>query len=62
MNTTMLKAKDVLTLLGISRSSLYVGVRNGTYPKPLRLGPKGRDCFWKKSDIQAVIDRASKGQ
>jgi predicted DNA-binding transcriptional regulator AlpA len=62
MNTTMLKTKDVLTLLGISRSSLYVGVRNGTYPKPLRLGPKGRDCYWPKEVIQAVIEKAAQPQ
>jgi predicted DNA-binding transcriptional regulator AlpA len=45
MSATMLKTKDVLVLLGISRASLYIGVRDGIYPKPLRLGPKGRDSL-----------------
>lgn len=62
MATEMLRTKDVLMLLGISRASLYIGMREGFYPKPIRLTPKGRNCYWPREAIQNIIDRASKTQ
>jgi hypothetical protein len=56
MNTTMLKAKDVLTLLGHFAVELICGREKWDLPKAFAAGPKGRDCYWPKEVIQAVIE------
>ncbi len=44
---------SVLALLGISRSTLYQNVKNGTFPQPVKLG--ARAVGWRDSDIQKLI-------
>jgi predicted DNA-binding transcriptional regulator AlpA len=58
----LLKTKDVIEALNISRTTLHYGIKAGIFPAPLKLTAGRRANFWKKSDIQAVIDRASKAQ
>lgn len=36
----------------VSRSSWYAGVRNGTFPKPIKLGP--RTTVWDEAEIDAL--------
>ncbi len=43
----------VLAVLGIGRSSFLLGVRDGRYPQPVKLGP--RISAWRVEDIRAVI-------
>lgn len=50
----MLRAQEVLQLLPISRSALYEGVKNGTYPKPVKLG--GKMSAWYVRDIVNYIE------
>lgn len=47
----------VLKILGISKTMFYEGIKVGTYPKPLKLGP--RTSVWRVEDIREVIDRFS---
>jgi predicted DNA-binding transcriptional regulator AlpA len=62
MTAEILRTRDVLRLLGISRATLYVGMRAGIYPKPIRLTPKGHNCYWPRETIQAVIEKATQPQ
>lgn len=39
---------------GLSRSTIYAMMKNGTFPKSLSLG--ARSIGWLESDIQAWID------
>ena len=39
MNDELLRTGDVLSLLGISRSTLDLWVSKGYFPKPHKLGP-----------------------
>lgn len=41
----------------ISKSSWWAGIKEGRYPKPVKLGP--RITAWRVEDIRALIDRAS---
>jgi hypothetical protein len=41
-------------LLPICKSSWWDGVRNGKYPKPLKLGP--RTTVWRVEDIRRLIE------
>lgn len=50
----LMRVDEVLDVLKIGRTSLYRGMREGKYPKPLRLGLRTRR--WRASDIFAVID------
>jgi predicted DNA-binding transcriptional regulator AlpA len=44
---------DVLSLIPISRSSLYTRMQEPDFPKPIKIG--GR-VFWKAEEIHAYID------
>lgn len=55
--TGFLRLKQILTPLGpipISKSTWWQGVRDGRFPKPVRLGPK--TTAWRVSDIRDFID------
>jgi prophage regulatory protein len=41
--------------LPISRSTWWAGIKDGRYPKPVKLGP--RITAWKVEDIRALIER-----
>lgn len=41
-------------LLPISRSSFYQGVKDGLYPKPIKLG---RISVWSVAEIEALLKR-----
>ncbi|MFC3686101.1 AlpA family transcriptional regulator [Hydrogenophaga sp. H7] len=55
---TLLKLPKVLQRLPVSKSAFYEGIRDGKYPKPVKLGP--RAVAWKESDISALIASLSK--
>jgi predicted DNA-binding transcriptional regulator AlpA len=42
-------------LIPISRSSFYQGIRDGIYPKAVRLGK--RTSVWRMSELMRVIER-----
>jgi predicted DNA-binding transcriptional regulator AlpA len=48
---SLLSAKRVAELFGISRRTLYNWVQRGFFPQPLRLGPGGRTMRWTPSQI-----------
>jgi predicted DNA-binding transcriptional regulator AlpA len=45
----------VLAVLGIGKTSFLAGVREGTYPPPVKLGP--RISAWRVEDIRSIIAR-----
>ena len=49
--TKFLKLPEVRTRTGKSRSSIYQGVKDGTFPKPIKLGP--RAVGWIEAEIEA---------
>lgn len=46
----MLRTEAVLALCGLSRSTLELWIRQGRFPKPVKLGPKTR--AWRYEDIK----------
>jgi predicted DNA-binding transcriptional regulator AlpA len=52
-NDRLLRLPQVLQLIPISKSSWWLGIREGRYPKPIKLGP--RISAWKESDIIALF-------
>lgn len=53
----LLRLPQVLALIPVSRSGWWQGVKDGRYPKPVKLGP--RVTAWKAEDIRKFIDAMS---
>ena len=51
---TLLSFAQVQARVGLSHSEIYRRVRAGTFPKPLKLGP--RCVRWRSSEIDSWID------
>ena len=49
----ILRRKKVETKTGISRSSIYDGIKKGTFPKPIQLGQQS--VGWLESEIDAWL-------
>jgi len=55
----LLRLRQVLALIPVSRSAWWAGVKTGRYPKPVKLGPK--TTCWRVSDVHALIDGLGAG-
>ena len=49
----LMRVAEVIDYLGISRSTLWKKVSEGSYPKPIHIG--ARLTRWRASDIQSLI-------
>ena len=58
---TLIRLPEVMNRTGMSRSSIYLAMRNGTFPRPVKLIPGGTAVAWRESDIQAWIDERTAG-
>jgi len=55
--TGLLRIKQVLRFVPVSRSNWWEGVRIGRYPKPLKLSE--RVTVWRAADIQRLVKEGS---
>ena len=55
MTHTILRLPAVKTSTGLSRSTIYLRVSEGTFPKPVSLG--GRAVGWVEAEIQEWLQR-----
>jgi prophage regulatory protein len=53
MAINILRLPAVMASIGLSRSSIYLRISDGTFPKPISLG--GRAVGWLESEINAWI-------
>lgn len=51
---TILRRRQVERRVGLTRSPLYARIKDGTFPKPIRLG-SGRAVGWIESEIDAWL-------
>lgn len=52
-DTGFLRLPQVLALIPISRSAWWAGIREGKFPKGIKLGSK--TTVWRAEDIRALI-------
>ncbi len=52
---TILRLPAVKTSTGLSRSTIYLRIAEGTFPKPVGLG--GRAVGWLEAEIQEWLER-----
>ena len=55
MATAILRLPEVKARTGLSRSSIYLRVKQGTFPTPISLG--ARAVGWPDTDIQEWLER-----
>lgn len=53
-NLSILRRKNVEARTGLSRSTIYARIQQGTFPRPINLG--GRAVGWLESEIQAWLE------
>ena len=53
------RKRGISGILPISRAAWYAGVKDGRYPKPVKLSQK--TSAWRSSDIEALVERLNRG-
>ena len=56
----LLNAKEVCAAVGISTATMYRLIRNGKFPRPLKLGPQA--TRWRFDEVAAHIERLSESR
>ena len=51
----LLRTKDVLAILRVSKPTLWAWRRAGRFPEPLRLGPN--TVAWREADVRRWIEK-----
>ena len=51
-DNAIIRLPDVLRLYPVSKSTWWEGVKDGKYPKPIRLGERARG--WRLGDVLAL--------
>ncbi|ABM61932.1 helix-turn-helix transcriptional regulator [Halorhodospira halophila] len=54
-NERLLRINSVIKRVGLGRSTIYKKVKEGGFPKPIKLGE--RAIAWRESDIEEWISR-----
>ena len=55
MTHTILRLPGVKARTGLSRSTIYLRVAQGTFPRPVSLG--GRAVGWLEAEVQSWLER-----
>lgn len=59
MATGVLRRPDVEALTGLSRSTIYKFMKDGTFPKAVKIGP--RAVGWRQADIEDWLSNLTNG-
>lgn len=51
---SLLRLRQVLEIIPVSKATWWNGVYSGRYPQPIMLGPK--TACWKESEIRQLAD------
>lgn len=49
-----MRLPDVLGIFGVSKTAFYDGIKEGIFPKPLKLG---RCSVWDKKEVRSAYQR-----
>ncbi len=52
-NVQLLKLNEVLPVVRVSRATWYRGIKDGRFPKPVKLGAQTN--LWRSTDIAALL-------
>jgi len=54
------RRQGIRGIVPISRAAWYAGIKDGRYPKPVKLSEK--TSAWRSSDIEALVERLNNGR
>ena len=54
MEQAILRVRDVMAVTQLSRMTLHRRVRDGSFPAPVRLGP--RAIGWRRTDVEQWVE------
>ena len=58
MQRQILRLKDVVELVGLSKTTIWRRMRTGEFPSAIRLGgPQTRAVGWKVTDVEAWLEQ-----
>ncbi|MCE9508327.1 MAG: AlpA family transcriptional regulator [Alphaproteobacteria bacterium] len=57
INERILRLAEVMEIVGLSRSTIYAWIAEGTFPRYVRLG--NRSVGWLKSEIDQFIQKCA---
>ena len=62
MQNNLLRQPQVLKITGLSRSSLYLAINGGTFPKPIKISERGVAFVESEVDewVQSRIEKSRK--
>jgi prophage regulatory protein len=56
----LIRIKEVIKMIGLSRSSIYSCINNGTFPRPIKLS--SRSVVWQRGMIEIwILDKVNSG-
>lgn len=55
MTNRILRLPEVKSSVGLSRSTIYLRIEEGSFPKPISLG--ARAVGWLQSDVEAWVSK-----
>lgn len=53
-HSMLLRLPTVLEITGLKKSTIYAGAKNGTFPKPVKVG--SRAVAWRSDEVKQWID------
>jgi len=53
MQDRLIRLPQVLEIIPVSKSAWWHGIKQGRYPKPVKLG--ARTTAWRESDVRAIV-------
>lgn len=57
MKSEIMRIKDVVRITGLSRTSIWRYIKNGSFPKPVSLGGPGSRCVgWYAREVQDYLE------
>jgi prophage regulatory protein len=57
MEQQILREKEVIKVVGLSRTSIWRKERLGTFPRRVKLGAGGRVIGWLRSDVETWLQQ-----
>ena len=60
MDVKLLRMKQLLKEIPVSKSTWWAGCKSGRFPRPVKIGSRTTD--WKGSDIIALREKIFKGE
>jgi prophage regulatory protein len=54
------RKQGVPGIVPVSRAAWYAGIKEGRYPKPVKLSEK--TAAWRTADIEALVERLNEGR